>query len=443
MRRTQGGMFKRGGVWWVQWTYRGVRHRQTTTFRTVREATARAAEILAPFRQRSAVETLIQLQSRVERGTADLDAQTREPAPKIAEAWQAYLDAGNRRQIGAWTQKNYHAYWRRFSNWLTTSEPEVKDLSHVTFAVAEKYISNLAAKDKKDRVSTGRTINAHRAFLRAFWNVLKEMAGLTENPWAKIAKRDETPVSRRPLSVAELREVCQGAKGEMRLLLAVGLFLGCRLGDAAMMRWSNVDMRRREIRYTPRKTARKVGTQLIVPMHPELYALLAETPTADRKGYIVPDMASRYQRIGPAGVSELVQEHFSSCGLERTVAREGAGKRRAIVAGFHSLRHAAVSLLREAGAAESVSMAIVGHNDSAVHAVYTHVGDGAMRQAVATLPAVFNKPRALLPAAGKTGKAKQIMTDATVVLALADKLNEQTWETVRDELRALAQGNKT
>lgn len=445
MRRTQGGLFKRGGVWWVKWVYKGVRHRQTTHTGVLRDAKTKADEILAPFRQRSTVETLTQLQARVERGNAtlvELDRK-RNPPPPIAAAWQTYVDAGNRKQIGAWTQRNYNAYWRRFSCWLAAAAPEVKDLAGVSFSIAEQYMADLASKDKKGRAPTGRTMNAHRAFLRAFWNVLKEKAGLVENPWAKIAKRDETPVSRRPLSVAELREVCRKATGEMRYLLAMGLFLGCRLGDAVMMRWANVDMRRLEIRYMPRKTARKVGTHLLVPMHPELCALLAETPAGDRKGYVVPDMAERYQRTGPAGVTVLVQKHFAACGLERTSAREGAGQRRAIVAGFHSLRHAAVSLLREAGAAESVSMAIVGHNDSAVHAVYTHVGDSAMRLAVANLPAVFNEPSALLPPATKANEAKTKMIDATSVLALADKLNGQTWAVVRDELRALAQDQES
>lgn len=446
MRRTKGGLFKRGGVWWVQWTYRGVRYRQTTNTGVLRDAKVKAEEVLAPFLQRSTVETLAQLQSRVERGHASLEEldRARNPPLNIAAVWQAYVDAGNRRQISTWTQRNYEAHWRHFANWLASTVPEVEDLSGVTFAIAEQYMVHLAAPDKKGRTPTGRTLNAHRAFLRAFWNVLKEKAGLSENPWAKIAKRDETPVSRRPLSVAELRDVCQRATGEMRLLLALGLFLGCRLGDAAMMRWADVDMRRREIRYIPRKTARKIGTALVVPMHPELYALLAETPAADRKGYVVHDLADRYHRIGAAGVTAQVQELFAACGLERTTAREGAGKRRAIVTGFHSLRHAAVSLLREAGAAESVSMAIVGHNDVAIHAVYTHVGDGAMRQAVATLPAVFNTPCALPPQAANTEETERTITvDATAVLALADKLNAETWAMVREELRALAQATQT
>jgi integrase len=365
--------------------------------------------------------------------------RTRNPPPTISAAWQAYVEAGNRRQIGAWTQRNYAGYWRRFSGWLAAAEPEVSDLAGVSFSMAERYVADLASQDAKGHAPTGRTVNAHRAFLRAFWNVLKEKAGVPDNPWAKIAKRDEAPISRRPLSVAELREVCRRAQGELRLLLALGLFLGCRLGDAAMMLWANVDMRRREIHYMPRKTARKVGTQLMVPMHPELFALLAETPAADRKGYVVPEMAGRYQRTGPAGVTVWVQEHFAACGLERTAAREGAGQRRAIVAGFHSLRHAAVSLLREAGAAESVSMAIVGHNDVAVHAVYTHVGDSAMRQAVSTLPSVFGQTRAMLPPAAASGETTRPGVAPATLLSLADKLSDQTWAAVRDELRALAQ----
>ena len=56
--------------------------------------------------------------------------------------------------------------------------------------------------------------------------------------------------------------------------------------DAACMDWGNVDMERRLIRYTPRKTARKKPDPLLIPIHPELYAVLSETPPAKRRGQL-------------------------------------------------------------------------------------------------------------------------------------------------------------
>jgi len=53
---------------------------------------------------------------------------------------------------------------------------------------------------------------------------------------------------------------------------------------------------------------------------------------------------------------------------------------------FHSLRHTATSLMKNAGVPQSVVMDIIGHESSAISQAYTHVGDAEKRQAIATLP---------------------------------------------------------
>ena len=55
---------------------------------------------------------------------------------------------------------------------------------------------------------------------------------------------------------------------------------------------------------------------------------------------------------------------------------------------FHSLRHTAVSLLKDAGIPEAVVMELVGHDSKAMSAHYTHVGAEALEKAVAALPEI-------------------------------------------------------
>ena len=50
--------------------------------------------------------------------------------------------------------------------------------------------------------------------------------------------------SRRELTIDELRKVCQTATGELRTLLALGIYSGLRLGDCATLRWGEVDLPR-------------------------------------------------------------------------------------------------------------------------------------------------------------------------------------------------------
>ena len=95
--------------------------------------------------------------------------------------------------------------------------------------------------------------------------------------------------SRRELTLAELQAVCSAATGEMRLLLALGVYAGLRLADAALLEWGSVDMVRRILSVIPVKTARRTQKRITVPIHPALLALLAETPEHRRKGYVMPD----------------------------------------------------------------------------------------------------------------------------------------------------------
>ena len=65
-----------------------------------------------------------------------------------------------------------------------------------------------------------------------------------------------------------------------------------------------------------------------------------------------------------------------------------SAKRAANGLSFHSLRHTAVSLLKDAGIPEAVVMELVGHESKAMRAHYTHVGAEALAKAVAALPAI-------------------------------------------------------
>ncbi len=386
MKTRTGNLFKRGSTYYVQWKVNGKNFKQSTGTGDLRKAESKRAEIMAPFAVGAEADVLKRIADRIGDRQAELVRldEKENPPTAIKDSWTAYLQSLNRPEISPGTLRNYESYWQSFADWMRAHHAGVKEMRGVAFEHAEGYITALIG-----RGVSGRTVNAHRSFLRAFWNVLGDKAKTDGNVWTKIAKRDERSQGRRALTVEELRRVCGSAQGDLRVLLALGLYLGARLGDCALMDWGSVDMVRRVVTYAPRKTARKAPAALSVPIHPELYALLAETPTEGRTGPLCPDMADRYARRGADGVSDLVQAHFEACGLATTTDRAGAGVRRCVSVGFHSMRHTAVSLLRDAGAAQSVSMALVGHNDAAVHRLYTHVDGGAMQRAVGALPGVL------------------------------------------------------
>ncbi len=81
------------------------------------------------------------------------------------------------------------------------------------------------------------------------------------------------------MSIDELKAVCQAAEGELRTLLAVGLYSGLRLHDAVLLRWDAVNLERGMLSVLPHKTAR-TGRRLAIPLFPTLRAILDESLAA-------------------------------------------------------------------------------------------------------------------------------------------------------------------
>ncbi len=426
MKLRKGWLIKRGKRYYACWKISGHKYCKATKQTDRRDAEKQLAEFIKPYLIEDEVRTLETVKARIEgaRGELTVMKDEKNPPLTLATAWGAYEKATNRPDSGPATLETYSLQWGCFIRWLTEKYENMKFMREVTKDVAGEYASHL-----NKRGVTPNTFNKHIRVCELVFRVLKDKARIAENPFAEITRKKQIPQSHRELTTDELLDVCQKADGEMRVMLALGLYLGARLGDAALMEWGNMDLKKGMVRYAPRKTARRSGRVLTVPLHPVLIGILSETPPPERRGYILPNMAKRYNEKGPSSVAAQVQSHFEKCGLQ--TKREGRGVRQVNSYGFHSLRHSAVSILRAAGAPLSVTMAIVGHSSLAMHDTYTHTGQAAMQSAVAALPSVL-------------GDAKQVkelsapkMIEAQKVRDLAEKLNEQNAMKIKAELMAL------
>jgi integrase len=224
--------------------------------------------------------------------------------------------------------------------------------------------------------------------LRYVFRIVKDNARLTEDVWAKAKTKTLVTQSRRELTIAELKKVCDAAQGELKLLFAIGLYTGLRLGDCCTLKWGEVDLRRGMIRRIPNKVMRRHPVPVVIPIHPDLRNMLAKIPANEcDKLFVLPKTASTYLNSGRSLVTDSIQRHFRACGIETTEAREN-GALPIVRVGFHSLRHTFVSLSREAGAPLATVEAIVGHHSVAMTQHYSHVSELAAKNAVALLPSV-------------------------------------------------------
>jgi integrase len=183
--------------------------------------------------------------------------------------------------------------------------------------------------------------------------------------------------------LAKIAEVLQG-KGELELLFALGYYTGARRGDCVLMKWgSNIDLGAHRIRYTPHKTA-KGNKQITLTMAPRLYDLLEATPASRRKGYVLPELAEIYQR-DPTILSRRTQQVFKDAGIETTEEVKGYGNKVARV-GFHSLRHANITAMIEAGIPLDVVQRQAGHSTIGMTAHYHTISKEALQAASDAIP---------------------------------------------------------
>ena len=410
-------LFLRGNVWWIQATRDGKKFVRTTGKTDLEEAMAVRDRELNPMNLKDEAE---RTQALVERARTKEEAYRvaaakkaeEQPATTFGEAWETYLAQQNRPDSGPVTLGQYQGWFGAFARWMTATHPDVRELRRVTQEHADRY----AAKLQREVAAT--TFNRHVNTLALVWRVLAKAARLPLNPWKEITRKRFVVHSRRELTVEELARVFDAAKGEMRVLLALGTFCGLRLGDAANLRWSDVDLAKGIISLVPHKTARRSQKRVTLPIHRALYALLEEVPQAQRHGFVMPAMAARHQSFN-AALAKDVAELFLSVNIktnpnaltaaekaalkEERAARAQAkaegheqpkpklkpkGDRARPDCGFHSLRHTFVSLCAAGGVPQSVVQSLVGHGSPAMTQHYTHIALETAQKAVAALPDV-------------------------------------------------------
>jgi integrase len=220
---------------------------------------------------------------------------------------------------------------------------------------------------------------------------------------------------RRAFTLSELGRILRVVRGsEWEGMILAGLYTGQRLGDIATFRWENVDLVRRELAITTRKTNRRV----LIPLATALADHLITLPTSDDpKGFVFPKAVgyiTRSKAEHTGALSNQFHDILAGAGLvqrrSHLKAKDGTGRnsrRRISDISFHSFRHTATSLLKNAGIPQSVVMDIVGHESQAISQAYTHVGEPEKRQAIAALPSISALLKAAGPADGKREKKTQ------------------------------------
>lgn len=270
-------------------------------------------------------------------------------------------------------------------------------------AAADKSIDQMTMqhimgfRNTQAKVVAAKTANHDLKAIRMVFKAARKEGFVYENPAEDVdaVRTRGSEGARRPFTLPELRAVMEVANTEWRSMIQFGLFTGMRLSDVASLTWANLDTVRQELRYQARKT----GKTLILPIVGPLADHIATLDAPDvLDAPLHPQAFDSLKRTGKSGtLSNWFADLLADAGLRerkkhyRTKDDEIKGRnapRQASTLSFHSLRHTAVSLLKDAGVPAAVVMEMIGHDSEQMSRHYTHVGREALVQAAEKMPKI-------------------------------------------------------
>lgn len=173
-------------------------------------------------------------------------------------------------------------------------------------------------------------------------------------------------------------------QSDWQTLILLGAYCGMRLGDAANLRWRNVDLAAGLIRFLPEKT-RSRKKEVVIPIHPRIGKHLMALPAPDDgNAYLCPALCD--EMGGRTRLNKHFHKILAMAGVDSMPVTAKQGQRAFSRKTFHSLRHTFASLMANAGIPAEIRMKMTGHSDADVHSIYTHLELAPLRAAIAALP---------------------------------------------------------
>ncbi len=236
-----------------------------------------------------------------------------------------------------------------------------------------------------DKGKSPGTVRLNVVVLSTAFNAARRRGLIDRNPCEAVEHPPAQKAERQSFTREQVVALVAAAEGDWRGAILTGFYTGARLGDIAALRWENVDLEKRVITFTPKKTAAK-GKTLVVPLHDDLERELLRRPGVG-KAPLFPSLIGK-KTGGAHGLSRSFAMIMDRAGIRPEIIRHTDRGRRNTSLSFHSLRHAFVSCLANAGVGVEMRQALAGHASAAMNLAYTHRELAPLRAAVSVLPSV-------------------------------------------------------
>jgi len=332
-----GRIYERGDTWWVDYSFRGKRYRESSGSDLKKDAQALLRKRMA------------------EMGAGRFVGRDEE---KVTVA--DLLDL---------IRKDYQLEGRKSAKRLESSLKHLtRHFGHyraldITTARMKAYIG-----DRQDEGASNSTIQKETAALKRAFNLAVEDDLLTHAP--KIPTPSVSNTRKGFFTEGDLEAVIAESPGDLKPVVRFAGLTGWRKTEILTLCWSQVDMEAGTIRLEPGTTKNDEGREIPFRALPELAQLIEDQRA----------LADTVERDRQMVVTHVFHRNGEPIGCIRgawDAACERAGQKGAW---FHDLRRTAVRRLEMAGVSRSVAMKITGHKTESVYRRYAIVDSRAIQE---------------------------------------------------------------
>ncbi len=354
------------------------------------------------------------------------DIRVRDRAEKVLnKAVEAGLgmtmDAGSVEEtITKWLQRQsnrvrkstFNSYTKAVSRFLSFLEDKSKlPLHRLTREMIEGF------QEAESKITRASTAYLKIKTLRIFFKDAMIRGHIAKDPslGVKVTLDETKSEGRRPFTVNQLKAIeKQCTDDEWRGLFLFGLYTGQRLADIANLRWYDLKMEGDEATWTVAFNTRKTGRQMDIPISAPLRDYIVEElkSSDDVDAFLFPKAASKTAKGTSGTLSNEFRKILKLAGIVDSLVNKNpknpkgrSAPREASVHSFHSLRHSAVSLMKNAGISPEIVRDIIGHESTAVSSIYTHISHEAKSSALSSMPTLGQRPKPK-PTKASASKAK-------------------------------------
>ena len=269
--------------------------------------------------------------------------------------FEAYLAAQRRRRASALTLKAVRHALRQTQRWLDAEGIAAAELSLLQ---CEEYFDRLLGEQAVS------TVRRHLAYVRAAYRYGLRHELVERDPTADVRLPWLPDIEPATYSSDELKAIHAAIRCEREeVCFFLFAFAGLRLGEAAGLRWRQVDFERWQMRLTG-----KGGKFRLVPLHPAVNEVLREQQRRSRDEYVLSTISG--QRLAARTLGRAARELIDRAGVE-------------IEQPSHAFRRTVATVMYEQGVRTRVIERIMGWAPRRMHERhYLRVADEPMHQAI-------------------------------------------------------------